>query len=252
MKASTTAVGIDSCKRIGKYYGWAVFWINSEGSYGFQVYSAIQDIMADHCRADCVLIDIPVGLPETKQEDLARPDQELRSRLKGKTSSVFNTPCRQAVYCFDRQAAKAINQSIVQKSLSEQSLGFSAKIREVDLFLAAEPQYIGRIREAHPEYSFSILNGGIPQLSKKTERAGFEQRRQVLWRYFNRAPRALDEIMQQYPQAILDDFVDAMVLAVLGSIGLQNGFLTIPELPQKDSRGVPMEIVYSEAGAKMV
>lgn len=242
---SVTSVGIDSCKRTGKYYGWAVFGIDSHGSYGYCVYPSIKEIMADHHGANCLLIDIPVGLPENKQEELARPDRELRSRLKGKASSVFNTPCRQAVYCLDKQAAKSINLQIVHKSLSEQSLGFSAKIREVDEFLLKNPQYIGRLREAHPEYGFAILNNGSPLVSKKTEYAGFDERRLVLSRHFTQAPKALSEIIAQYPKLLIDDFVDAMVLAVIGSIGMQNGFQSIPKRPQKDSRGLPMEIVYS-------
>ncbi|HEY3424675.1 MAG TPA: DUF429 domain-containing protein, partial [Negativicutes bacterium] len=116
-------VGIDSCKKTGKYYGWTAFWIHTDGSYGFRVYHTIIDIMADHHDADCLLIDIPIGLPENEQENRARPDSELRNRLKGKASSVFNTPCRQAVYCLDKQEAKRINLHIVKKSLSEQSLG---------------------------------------------------------------------------------------------------------------------------------
>ena len=48
--------------------------------------------------ADCLLIDIPIGLPESLEDEVKRPDQQLRVRLQGKQSSVFNTPCRQAVY----------------------------------------------------------------------------------------------------------------------------------------------------------
>jgi predicted RNase H-like nuclease len=36
-------------------------------------------------------------------------------------------------------------------------------------------------------------------------------------------------------------FVDAMVLAVMGHMGMQNGFATIPEQPNKDNRGLPIE-----------
>jgi predicted RNase H-like nuclease len=241
---SYKCVGIDSCKKTGKYYGWTAFWIHDGGSYGFRVYHTITDIMADHHAADCLLIDIPIGLPENEQENRARPDSELRSRLKGKTSSVFNTPCRQAVYCLEKQEAKSINLHFVNKSLSEQSLGFSSKIKEVDEFLWENPQYTGRIRESHPEFAFSILNGGKPLMSKKKESIGVAERRLLLSQHFTDAEKALNEIMSQYPKFLVDDFVDAMVLAVIGCSGVENGFETIPEQPANDSRGLPMQIVY--------
>ncbi|MDF2874107.1 MAG: hypothetical protein K0R22_790 [Sporomusa sp.] len=237
-------VGIDSCKKTGKHYGWAVFWIEDDGGYGFGVYPAIADIMAEHHDAACILIDIPIGLPETEAENRLRPDRELRGRLKGKSSSVFNTPCRQAVYSQDKLEAKAVNLTITNKSLSEQSLGFSQKIREVDEFLQLNSQYIGCLRESHPEYGFALLAGGRPLISRKTEDSGYTERREVLKQYFADTENALKEIMSQYPKRLLDDFVDAMALAVVGVAGMQRGFATIPGQPAKDSRGLPMEIVY--------
>ena len=201
--------------------------------------------MAEHHDADCLLIDIPVGLPETVEDAVIRPDQQLRDRLHGKKSSVFNTPCRQAIYCENKQEAKALNLQFLHKSLSEQSLGFSPKIREVDHFLCDNPQFIGRLRESHPEYGFAILNHGRPLISKKMQTVGFDERKLVLSQHFIHAEKALDEILSQYPKGLIDDFVDAMVLSSIGNIGMINGFETIPLQPQKDSRGLPMEIVYS-------
>ena len=238
-------VGIDSCKKTSKYHGWAVFWLDDYENYGFGVYHTIEDIVADHKDADCMLIDIPVGLPENEQDEIARPDRELRSRLKGKSSSVFNTPCRQAVYCQDKQEAKSVNVQFLHKSLSEQSLGFATKIREVDLFLSGKSQYIGQLRESHPEFAFAILNDGKPLISKKNECAGLDERKLVLSRHFIHAEKALGEIISQYPKLLIDDFVDAMVLAVIGLNGMKSGFDTIPKEPIKDNRGIPMEIVYS-------
>ncbi|MDR3564559.1 MAG: DUF429 domain-containing protein [Negativicutes bacterium] len=242
--SSFQGIGIDSCKKTGKYQGWSVFWLDAYGGYGFGVYPSIKDIVAEYSDADSMLIDIPVGLPENEQDNAARPDRELRSRLKGKASSVFNTPCRQAVYCRDKQEAKAVNVQFLRKSLSEQSLGFASKIKEVDLFLAENPQYVDRLRESHPEYVFALLNDGKPLTSKKTERTGVEERKMVLGRYFPQTEKALGEIMVQYPRRLLDDFIDAMVLAVSGLLGMKNGFDTIPKQPQRDRRGLPMEVVY--------
>ena len=242
---SYKTVGIDSCKKTSKYHGWTVFLLDAYGSYGFGIYNTIEDIVTEYHDADCMLIDIPIGLPENEQDENARPDRELRNRLKGKSSSVFNTPCRQAVYCQDKQEAKSVNLKFLHKSLSEQSLGFAIKIKEVDLFLSKNPQHIGQLRESHPEYAFAVLNDGKALQSRKTECAGLDERKLVLNRHFIHTEKVLSEIMSQYPKLLIDDFVDAMVLAVIGLNGMKNGFETIPKEPVKDSRGIPMEIVYS-------
>ena len=238
-------VGIDSCKKIGKYHGWAAFWQLSSGEYGFNIYRNITELMAEHGDADCLLIDIPIGLPESLEDEVKRPDQQLRVRLQGKQSSVFNTPCRQAVYCDDKQEARNFNLKVLKKSLSEQSLGFSPKIREVDQFLRDNPEFIGRIRESHPEYGFAVLNNGRPLISKKSDDVGIEERQTLLSQYLPYAPKAISEMLNQYPQRLADDFIDAMVLAAIGYRGMFNRFVVIPEVPYKDSKGLPMEIVYS-------
>jgi predicted RNase H-like nuclease len=230
----------------GEYRGWAVFWHDLSGRYGFADYPDITKLMTEHKNAGCLFIDIPIGLPENRQQNVARPDQKLRSRLPGKASSVFNTPCRQAVYARDKQTAKACNLQVLQKILSEQSLGFTPKIREVDQFLLEQPQYIGRLRESHPEYGFAILNGNKPLMSKNPLPEGLQERVRLPSEYFTQAEQAMAEIKSRYPRQLLDDFMDAMVLSVIGRLGVQHGFSIIPQQPVRDSRGIPMEIVYSE------
>lgn len=237
---SGKSVGIDSCKQ-----GWAVFWQEGAGEYDFAVYPHIAPLLSEHREAATLLIDIPIGLPESAEMGLHRPDQELRNKLVGKASSVFNTPCRQAVYAEDKHAARRYNLQVLGKSLSEQSLGFSKKIKEVDLFLEACPEYIGRLRESHPELCFALLNQGLPLISRKTEPEGMAERIAVLSRYFPQAESAFIKIQTRQLQSQWNDFVDAMVLAVTGQIGLSKGFLTIPRQPWRDKREIPMEVVYS-------
>lgn len=43
------------------------------------------------------------------------------------------------------------------------------------------------------------------------------------------------------------DCIDALCLAVSGFLGLKNGFVSVPKVPEKDARGLEMQIVY---GAK--
>lgn len=40
-----------------------------------------------------------------------------------------------------------------------------------------------------------------------------------------------------------DDLLDALVLAVVGKIGLKNGFYTIPDIPLTDEKAIKMQII---------
>ena len=236
-------VGIDSLKNVGSYRGWAVFWLNGADRFGFGVYATIEDIMSEYHKALSILIDIPLGLPESREDDQQRPERELRQRLPGKAASVFNPPCRQAVYAGSKAEAKECNLRYLGKSLSEQSLGFAAKIREADCFLHDNHHYVGRLRESHPEYAFALLNGGRPLVSPKKDSQGFKDRQTVLARCAGCADAAILALQNRYPRVLLDDFLDAMVLAVIGRRGHEEGWETIPSEPAHDQRGIPMEIV---------
>ena len=89
-----------------------------------------------------------------------------------------------------------------------------------------------------------MLNHGSPLISKKSTSIGINERKLVLGQHFTHTENALSAIIAKYLNALIDDFVDAMVLAVIGHIGMLNGFETIPEQPKKNSRGLQMEIVY--------
>lgn len=231
-------LGLDACQ--GE---WAVCWVDSAGGFDFEKHKTIADLFPAHDDAAAILIDIPIGLAENPHD--RRPDAELRARLKGKSSSVFETPCRQAVYASTRDSARELNLKTLNKSLSCQSIGFSKKIREVDEFLLTHPRYIDRLRESHPEYAFCLMNGGQPLLSRKIEPAGLNDRLAVLARHFPAARQCLSSLRaRNIPDSTYHDFLDAMVLAVMGLMGARRGFETIPPVPLRDRRGLRMEIAY--------
>ena len=72
-------------------------------------FSHISEACDAYQNADAVFIDIPVGLPEDKQEDQLRPDKEARNLLPVKRkSTIFPVPCRQAIYSSTEAEAKQI------------------------------------------------------------------------------------------------------------------------------------------------
>lgn len=153
-KGTYLSVGIDGCK--GRWLAVAL----SDMGHEVQLFDRIDQVCEYYKHADSILLDMPIGLSEHVQD--IRPDSALRKKLKGKASSVFNAPCRQAVYEEDYSNASNLNFRIVGNKLSRQSFAITPKIREVDSFLQINPEWKNRLLESHPEYCFSNLNNGEP------------------------------------------------------------------------------------------
>ncbi len=233
------AVGVDGCPA-----GW--FWVSREGDRVEQgVAPSISDLMAG-LSGDCrVFIDIPIGLLEGGSEG-RRCDREARRLLgPGRGSSVFPAPYRPVLAARSYDEAKAISQAVSGRMLSKQAWFITAKIRELDAYLAAHPEEAARLREVHPELAFWGLNGGRPLVHGKKSRAGFEERRQLLARYFPQAPTLIDQALTRYRrrEVARDDIVDALVNLVLASTP-EAGLRTVPADPARDSLGLAMAIVY--------
>lgn len=208
---SGLSVGIDGCK--GKWIAVAIF----EGGFDVGKYGTIEEICDKYEHADSMIIDIPIGLAESKDD--VRPDRIVKKYLGKKGSSIFDTPCRQAIYAMDKESARDANINILGKSLSEQSLAIGKAILQVDLFLQERSIWKNRLLESHPEYCFMVLNDDMPVLSKKIEKDGQKDRMDILSRYYSEAQEVLDKFLGDVPyRTKVDDVIDAMCLAVIGCL----------------------------------
>lgn len=165
--------------------------------------------------------------------------------LSGKASSVFNTPCRQAVDESDYPNASNVNFKIMGRKLTKQSFAIMPKIKELDSFLHNHPKWKNRILESHPEYCFFLLNAGAPIPENKQTTEGSMKRRNILNKYYSECDGLLEMFKSKYPtlSAKTDDFLDALALAVIGGIGLKTGYHSIPKCPSVDARGIKMQII---------
>ena len=115
------------------------YWLAAEingNEVSIRKLTHITEINECYCDADAVLIDIPVGLPESAEEDCSRPDRWARSLLSGnRKSTIFPVPCRQAIGMETYEKASAENERVLGRKLTSQSYGFSKMIRQVDDFL---------------------------------------------------------------------------------------------------------------------
>lgn len=234
-------VGIDGCKN-----GW-IAAILDYGHLRIERYGTILDIMREFPTADAYLIDMAIGLPESTEEEILRPDKAARKELGRYGSTVFPIPCRQAVMVDpnDPQAVvkmRELNRSVLEKSLSAQSINIIPKIRELDEFLDQHRGYKNVLCEAHLELCFKRLNGKALMMKKKVAE-GLEERRLILSKFMEN--EMLDSILDRAKElhCMPDDVVDAACLAVSAALKAHGMCETIPEEPGKDARGLIMQMI---------
>ena len=233
------SIGIDGCK--GK---WVAVCL-TENKFEVDKFNNIEEICEKYKNADSIIIDMPIGLPEEIKD--IRPESIARKFLKGKTSSIFNTPCRQAVYAENYTKAIEENKANLGISLSPLSYGICSKMREIDEFLSNNPQWKNRLIEGHPEICFAKLNYDKAILENKTKPDGQNKRLEILQKYYSNSALVINKFLTDVPaRKKIDDVIDALCLAITGIIGLENGFGTIPEVPMEDKRGIKMQMVYGK------
>jgi len=232
-------VGVDGFKN-----QWFAVVIDDEGSWDCRVFPDIPHLWEEWRAASLILIDIPIGLPEGAGE--RRCDREARRHLGKRRSSVFRAPCRAVLRARTYQQARLMSLAKTGKSISSQTWGIVPKIGEIDNFLQESAQARKKIREIHPEVCFWALNGAPMQHYKKTPE-GPRERLRVLRRFFNPADAVLKWAKDN--RVPTDDVLDALAAAVTASLG-KRALRTLPETPDLDSKGLPMEIVYCPAPPK--
>jgi predicted RNase H-like nuclease len=230
--------GIDGCRS-----GW--FYVQLDDNHNFQigVLSSIVDLLDIAQSTDIVLLDIPIGLSESGKDERTC-DKEARQLLKPKrSSSVFPSPCRPALYADSYSQGSAINYQNTGRKLSQQSWAIASKIKEVDEFVINYPSKVA-IREMHPEICFWSLNERLPLDHAKKKKEGFEERLNLLSKHFKPTGAIVEKAMSEFLRKELarDDVLDALVGAVMAMHPLKS----IPGTPVFDDKGIRMEMVYAE------
>lgn len=101
------------------------------------------------------------------------------------------------------------------------------------------------VREVHPELCFWALNDRQSMRSSKKRTSGVAERLRVLENLEPRSRETYEGAGARFRRKIVgrDDIVDALVAAVVARERV--GRLTsVPEVPPRDARGLPMEMVY--------
>ena len=232
-------IGVDACKK-----GWFAVTLIDNISWKVNIFPNISSLWNQCKDSRLILIDIPIGLRDSGSNERScdKPARRLLGRKRG--SSVFPVPCRAAIYANVTEASD-INKRLTDRRLSKQVLGIIPKIKEVDELLSADMTARSRIREIHPEICFWALNGKKSMTFSKKDERGIQERKEVLISVYPYCGDIFNYAEREYlrKEVARDDILDAMVAAVTSSKARQ-GLLTVPENPEVDSKGLPMEMVY--------
>lgn len=207
--------GADGCRG-----GWVVC-SRKAGELYHQVVPNFSDILEMGFQR--IAVDMPIGLAPLGQKRSC--DSLARKRLGRRASCVFPAPPRDLLHARDYEQVRV-------HGLSLQSFYLLAKIRELDALIT--PQLQERVFETHPELVFQHLNAGTPLVSKKSEE-GLQQRRELL----NLTSTA------SFPKKLCseDDILDSAALLRAAEEWADEP-RRIPLKPERDSRGLRMEICF--------
>ena len=197
----------------------AVEYLGGAPCYG-DVTEVVQDYLKKAVKTKCHK-DVALGIAQDTQIEVAK---QIRHAI-----------------------ARGIQRQITGKSLSEQTLGIASKIAEVDALLpySGTPQ----IREVHPEICFRAMNNGQPMQHSKTrnKNQAVKERLEVLKSVEAETETIFQDACEKFPRKDVErhDILDALAAAItayrVSSIDKPS---TPPENPKRDSKGLPMEMVY--------
>jgi predicted RNase H-like nuclease len=246
-------VGVDGCTN-----GWLAISLAGGEATG-SLFTDISALADAYPTASLVLIDIPIGLWEEGPRP-RRCDLEARRLLTYPRSlSVFPVPLRPSLAAATRAAADRLNRQAGGLGISCQTFAISPKIAEVDDFLRSRRERTRHpppVRECHPELCLWALNGGRSMYFAKKTQPGHDERTTVLRTFLGNFDHQLARLREQLGAARRrindarpngpkvdyhrDDLLDALVLAITA----ERSPIPIPETPDLDLHGLPMEILY--------
>lgn len=234
------AAGVDGCRS-----GWVVATTVRRGGEArpyevrFAVVAGFAEVIELTADAQCVAVDMPIGLLDCPRPGGRDCDRAARALLGRQGSSVFSPPARPALAAREYREAQRLQGA----GLSIQTWNIVPRIRDVEESMT--PSLQARIVEAHPELAFRSLAGSDVVLARKASAEGFAQRARLL-------AAAIGSAMPDLPsersrigtkKCALDDLADALVLADVARRAAGGTAFRVPAGdPRLDGRGLRMEI----------
>lgn len=232
--------GVDGCKS-----RWLCITRDlRSGAIGAGLFDSAAELVDHEPLPDVIGWDIPIGLAE---DGTGRGcDRAARSVLRApRASSVFTAPIRAALAASSQAEASRITaERCAGRRVAAQAFGIYAKVRELDALLEARPALRGRIREVHPEVCFWAWNGEVAMRANKKTPEGQRERLALIEARYGSGVVAQVRAQLASSRAPTDDIHDAFAALWTAERIARGVARTLPEQPQRDARGLCMEIVY--------
>ncbi|HTS39028.1 MAG TPA: DUF429 domain-containing protein [Xanthobacteraceae bacterium] len=240
--ADVWLAGVDGCPA-----GWMVAFIRTgEAEVRLRIVARFNEIFSAVEAPAIIAVDMPIGLPERAGKGGRAAENAVRPLLGARQSSVFSVPARGAIYATDYRAAcrLALAASDPPRKVSKQLFNIAPKIREVDEALRAEPGFVARVFEVHPEVAFWRLNGGRALTQPKKVKSRPYAPGLVLRRELLRAAGLPKDAVDAAPPdgAGADDLIDALACAAVARRIHAGAAKPFPDPPERDKFGLPMAI----------
>ena len=239
------AIGVEGCPG-----GWvAAVYAPDEGSFKFRVVRHLRELVDDFPNV-AIGVDIPMGIAESVPRNC---DLKARKMLgSGRASSVFPAPDRRILRLgLDYRQTSSYSRMISGKGISQQTYHIMSKIEDADDELTPDLQAL--MFEVHPELSFWKLAGLNPMKHNKKRTAGFNERRDWLRAVFpfesipetRIAARSLVIQSKEIGRSAEGDDVLDAIISAWTALRFANGVAEIiPIDPQRDERGLLMQMVF--------
>jgi predicted RNase H-like nuclease len=239
-------LGVDGCRG-----GWLAITLALDNRWEVNLFKQFAQLWEKYASAFLILVDIPIGLRQGSsrtgsfEREERRCDKEARQLLGKRRSSVFRVPCRPAVHAASYDEAIAKNEKLTGTRIFKATWNIVGKIREVDEFLTTNREARKIVREIHPELCFWSLNGCRPLQYSKTKENGHLERLKLLQSIYPQSETILNQTLSNYlrKEVRKDDILDALGAAITAKFGREN-LSFIPNPPETDLEGLPMEMVY--------
>ena len=231
MNDDVAVIGVDGCPA-----GWiAIIWQGNQIRAKLFELGTFANILGEE--AAMIAVDMPIGFPDIYGRNA---DIEARKVMLPFGSRVFPVPCREAVHASNYTEAIRLNKLRSNNvSIPPVTNAIRPRMQEVDHVMSPDVEL--RLREVHPEVSFSMMNGGTPLHHKKKTLDGEQQRLDLLR---SSGFPAIDWQQMSYRkrQVKCDDIIDACAAAWTARRILEGSALHFPKVEERDSHGLLMRI----------
>ena len=222
--------GIDGCKR-----GWVMVRRDDEGQFEKLIVGALYDLPP----TDFLLIDIPIGLPDSGRRNCDVIARRVLGSKRGR--SVFSGARRPLLSMKSRECAHVWGRKQDKLGVNMQLWAILPKMREADCWIRAASSLA--VREGHPELSFYAVAGRPMEHNKKTA-AGRNERLNALTGFVDEAN--VHEWLDRTRGAgtARDDILDSLALCRSVARLALDCHCTLPSRPPRDAHGLAMEMVF--------